>query len=396
MEMLVIAVLLGLSLASFLTAKIAKMLDMSHKMFLRLGVLFCVAAGAPFAAVMLLQESNDSNNLALGAGCLLACVVSDLIAAFTSKDEVIPPNVPVKRPGQGRVARSAKEVAHYLLIGFVFYVVVRRSLPFLGRMSGWDMVAFGFFTMAAIIRGFQSLFLKVEICGNGLWDRAGSRPMLKPWEAFESFSWTEETKDGFELKLQAKSSGQGTTPLLVRPEDRAVVQQILEANLPDQLSGAHDGLNRRVLPACVRAKRTKLRRFARHMVSVLCWPTVVLLLFGLWNRSASLETFSGVGSVSIMITMAVNSWPSQRIEICKNGLLLDDELLAWDQYECFFWKGETGDGVELRLPSKTTDWVSMTRLVVAPEDREAVQKLLEASLQDRSTDSEAYSKWSLF
>jgi hypothetical protein len=220
--------------------------------------------------------------------------------------------------------------------------------------------------------------------------------MFKPCEAFESFAWTEETKDGVELTLQAKSAAQGTTTLMVRPEDRAVVQQILEANLPDQLSGAHDGLNRRVLPPCVPVRRTRLRRFARHMVSVLCWPTVVLLLVELWNRSVSLETYSVAGSVSIMITMAANSWPSQRIEICRNGLLLGDELLAWNQYECFFWKGETGDGVELRLPSKTTDWVSMTRLVVAPEDRAVVQKLLEASLQDRSTDSEAYSKWSLF
>ncbi len=80
-----------------------------------------------------------------------------------------------------------------------------------------------------------------------------------------------ETKDGVELTLR-QISGSGTTPLLVRLKTVQVVQQILEANLPDQLSGAHDGLERRILPPCIPVRRTRLRRFARHMVSVLCWP----------------------------------------------------------------------------------------------------------------------------
>lgn len=395
MEMLVVAVLLGLSLASFLTAKIAKALDMSDKRFFRLGVLFCLAAGAPFAAVLLLQERYDSDNLAFGAGCLLVCVVSDLIATFKSKGEVIPPCVPVKSPGQGRVARTAKAVAYYLLMGFVFYFAVRRSLPFLGRMSGWDILACGFFAMAAMVRGFQSLFQRVEICGNGLLDQTASPPKLRPWEAYESFSWTEETKDGVELRLQAKSADHGTTPLIVRPDDREAVQQILEANLPDQLSGAHDGNNRRIPSQCVRVKRTRRRRFARHVASLLCWPAVVLLLVYLWMRSVSLETFSGVGFASIMITAGVNLWPSKIIEVCRNGLLLGDKLRPWEQYECFFWKGETEDGVELGLPLKEwimTPSISTTRLAVAPEDREAAQQLLEANLRDRSKASEAYSR----
>lgn len=394
--MWVIALLFGLSLASFLTAQIATMLDMSDTRFFRLGCLFCLAAAAPFAAFLLLQVSYDSNDLAFGAGSFLFYVVCDLIAAF-SKGEIILPCVPVNRPGQGRVAGTAKGVAYDLLTGFVFYVVIRRSLPFLGRMSGWDMLACGFFGMAAITRGFHSLFLKVEICGNGLWDRPGSRPMFKPWEAFESFSWTGTTTEGVELTLHSKSAFHGTTRLLVSPEDYAAVQQILEANVPDQSSGAHDGLERRVLARCIPVRRTRRRRLARHLVSVLCWPAVVLLLVNLWERNVSLEAFSGVGFASIMITMAVNSWPSKKIEICKNGLLLGDELRAWEQYECFLWKQETQDGLELRLPLKeglTTR--SITRLVIAPEDRGIVQNILEANhLPDRSTAPGPYSGWSL-
>jgi hypothetical protein len=391
MEMWMIAVLFGLSLALLLTAKIAKLMDMRYKMFLHLGVLFCVAAGAPLVLHIILIARKDPKSLFEAASAILLGTVFELIASF-SKGEVIPPYVPVKKPGLGRIARTAKEVANYLLMGFAFYFAARGPLPYLGQMSSWDMLACGFFAMVAIIKGFQSLFQRVEICGNGLWQYS----TLKLWEAYESFSWTGITTDGLELRLQAKSADQETTPLMVRPEDREVVQKILEANLPDQLSGAHSGLNRRTLPRCVRVKRTRLRRFAWQIESALCWPAVVLLLVDVWMRNASLETFSGVGFVSIMITTGVNFWfwQSEIIEICKNGLLLGDKLRAWEQYECFFWKGETEDGVELSLPLKITN--SITRLVVAPKDRAVVQQLLEVNLQDRSTDAEVYSRWSRF
>jgi hypothetical protein len=340
------------------------------------------------------KAREDPGCLAWWAFYVLLTVVLDLIAVFTSKLDVIPPCAPVKRPGKDRAARTAREVAFFLLMGFVLYFAVRGSLPFVGQMSGWDMIACGFFAMAGIIRGFQSLFQRVEICGNGLLDPIASRPNLKPWEIYESFSWAEETRDGAELRLQAKSADQKPIRLIVRPEDREVVRQILEANLPEKLSDAHDGLNRRILPRCVPVRRSRLRRFAKHIISVLCWPTVALLVIYQWNRNVSLEAFSGYGFVSIMITMGVNFWPVKRIEICRNGLLWGDKLRAWDQYVCFFWKGETGDGAELRLPLK--EMHSMMRLVVAPEDREIVQQLLEAKLQDRSAESEAYSGRSLF
>ncbi len=398
MEMWLIALLLGLSWTLILTAKIAKMLDMSYKMFLRFGVLSCVAAGTPWILVIILKVRNDPESLFWASWPILCHEVFGLISAF-SKGDVVPPCVPVKRPGQGRIARTAKELASFLLMGFVLYFAARGPFPSLGQMSGWDMLGCGLFTMAAIILGYRSLFQRVEVCGNGLWHEV----TIKPWEAFESYSWTGETKDGVELRLQAKSAGGGTTPLMVLFEDREVVRQILEANLPNQLSGAHDGLNRRISSQCVRVRRTRRRRFARHIVSVLCWPAVVLLLVYLWERSASLETFSGVGFVSIMITMGVNFWPSKKIEICRNGLLLGDmrgdKLRPWEEYECFFWKGETDDGVELRLPLK--QWtgkrsISMDRLVVAREEGEAVQQILEANLRDRSTDSEVYSGWFQF
>jgi hypothetical protein len=390
MEILVIAVLLVLSLASFLTAKIAKALDVSYEKFLHLGVLFCFAAVAPSVLVTILEPSKNSDSLVSWALGMLCLVVFDLFAAFESKRKAIPPWVPVRRPDRG-VSRTAKEVASFLLVGVVLYFAARRSLPFLGHMSGEDMVACGFYVTAAIIWGLRSLYQRVEICGNGLLNQAGS-PKFRPWEAYESFSWTEETKDDVELRLKAKPPCEGATPLMVSPEDRKVVQQILEANLPDELSVAQDGFDGRII--CVRVKRIRLRRFAGHIVSALCWPAVVLLLVYVWNRSVSWETFSVVGFVSILITMGVNFSPSKRIEICRKGLLQGDQLLPWKYYECFFWKGETEDGVELRLPFRTDN--SMTRLVVAPRDGEAVQQLLEENLQDRSADSAEYSRWFLF
>jgi hypothetical protein len=395
MAMLVIAGLLGLSLALILTAKIVKMLDMSYEMFLHLGVFFCFAAGAPWYYALILIARKSPESLFWAANSILLTVVFELIAAFTSKGEVIPPCVAVTRPHLGRIARAAKEVASGLLMGSVFCFAVRGSLPSVGQMSGWDMVACGFFTMAVVIRGCHSLFRRFEICGNGLWDGVASHSTLRSWEAFESCSWTGTTTDGVELKLQPKSADQRTTWLAVRPEDFAVVQQILQANVPEQLWGAHAGLNRRNLPPCVRVRRTRRRRLAWQTASVLCWPTVVLLLVYLWERSASLETFSGVGVVSIMITEAINFWPSKNIEICRNGLLLDDKLRTWERYECFFWKGETEDGVEVWLQARAPDQ-GTTRLTVRPEDRETVQQLLEAKLRDRSTDSAEYSGWSLF
>ena len=305
----------------------------------------------------------------------------------------------VRKPGPGRVARAVKEVASWLIVGFVLYFVARGGLPFLGQMSDGDKLACGLFAMAAIVGGFRVLFMRVEICGNGLLDPVGSRPYWLPWEAYESFYWTVETDDGVQLRLQAKSADHGTSRLTVRFEDREVVRQILEANLPDQSSGAYDGLNRRIPFRCVRVRRTSRSRFAGHIVSVLCWPAVVLLMVYLWKRGVSLEVFYGIGMASILVTVGVNFWAPERIEICGNGLLLDDELRAWDQYECFFWRGETEDGVELRLPLNrytTTRLISMERLVVAPQDREAVQRLLEAHLRDRSADSKEYWGWSLF
>jgi len=396
MDMLVVAVLLGLSWSLILTAKIARLLDMSYKMSLWLGVLFCVAAGAPLVPVIIPYVRNYPEGLFWVSFSFLLCAVFELYDAFESKEEVMPPCVPVERPGQGRVVRTAKRVASFLLFGFVLYSATRGSLPSLGQMSAGDTLACVLFTMAILIWVFHSLSQKIEICGNGLLDQDRPRPKFQPWEVYESFSWTEETKDGVQLRLQTKSAGQGTSALMVRPEDREAVQQILEANFPDQFSSAHDGLTPRILPRCVRVRRTRLRRLARHMVGVLCWPAVVLLLVYLWTRSVSLEMFSGVGFLSIMITMGANFLPSEEIEICRNGLLLGDRLRSWEQYECFFWKGETKDGVELRLRSKTSDWRSMTRLVVAPEDREAAQQLLEVSLRDRSTDSAEYAWWRLF
>jgi hypothetical protein len=62
MEMWMIAALLGLSLALILTAKIAKALDTHYKTFLWLGVLCCVAAGAPLI-LSIIPKARDLDSL---------------------------------------------------------------------------------------------------------------------------------------------------------------------------------------------------------------------------------------------------------------------------------------------------------------------------------------------
>jgi hypothetical protein len=77
-------------LALLLTAEIAMMLDMSHKMFLRLGVLFCVAAGAPWLILAIEKAEGPSVPAWVGYSYLFIAVF-DLIAASTSKGEATPP-----------------------------------------------------------------------------------------------------------------------------------------------------------------------------------------------------------------------------------------------------------------------------------------------------------------
>jgi len=92
------------------------------------------------------------------------------------------------------------------------------------------MLFWGLMTASMIIYLILVLSERVEVCGNGVWQAQG----LRPWEVYESFSWKGETKDGVELVLLPKSWIDSRDRLLVVPEDREAVHQLLEANLPDR------------------------------------------------------------------------------------------------------------------------------------------------------------------
>ena len=91
------------------------------------------------------------------------------------------------------------------------------------------MLLLGPMIVSLIICLILTLLEKIEICGNGVWQWG----TLHPWEEYESFSWKWKTKDSVELRLVSKLWICSSTRLMVPPEDREAVQQLLEANLPN-------------------------------------------------------------------------------------------------------------------------------------------------------------------
>ncbi len=140
-------------------------------------------------------------------------------------------------------------------------------------------------------------------------------------------------------------------------------------------------VRRRTLPPCVRVKDLGYGRIA-GIIAVLV--VVALWLFSLVTRSIfSLEDniFLGLIAVSFIINFAIAQFG--KTEICRNGVCQNGRLYSWQQYESFAW-GKTEDSVELNLVSESWSYPS-ARLMVPPEHREAVQRLLETDLPDLST-----------
>ena len=137
-------------------------------------------------------------------------------------------------------------------------------------------------------------------------------------------------------------------------------------------------LRRRVIPPCVRVKR---HRAGIYNIILLFFVIafVISLLATESFRSPDMIIFSGLITVSMIIFIIL--FVFGKIEICGNGVWLDERFYRWQEFESFYWKGQTKDGLELRLVSKS--WLCRTtRLMARPEDREAMQQLLEANLPD--------------
>ena len=108
---------------------------------------------------------------------------------------------------------------------FVAPVLVTGSFRF-HRDSGF----LGLWAVFWAVLIVPALLGKTEICGNGVWQHG----RLHRWDDFESFSWDRKTDESIELKLMPRSLifTQAPKRLIVLPQDREVVEHLLEANLP--------------------------------------------------------------------------------------------------------------------------------------------------------------------
>ncbi len=224
MHIFAIPILLCASFALILSSKIAKAEWIRVVMFV---------LGAAVWAVVCFERGNDPAFAPLMGFPLLSMAISDLIATLMSRKRVRPPCVRVSTPGQDdRAVNVLGAIGLFSLVLLGIYLTVTGGFHSFGRMLMW-----GLMTVALVIWFvLYSFFYWIEICGNGL----RNRERLHSWEEYESFTWESETKYGFQLRLVPKSALGRTTRLVVSPEEREVVQQILEANLPDQSSGAED------------------------------------------------------------------------------------------------------------------------------------------------------------
>jgi hypothetical protein len=186
-------------------------------------ILFCAAMAIGFVAVFLTPKTDDYDSAIMGFLCA-SIVISELIAIPVQRKRVIPPCVRVREAGQDRIIMI---IGALLCIAFVVYLLVSS-----GRTLRYGIIP-AYFIIIAVLR----LFEKTEICSNGLWQYG----QLQLWEGYDSFSWTRNRDDSVELALVSKSWIEFPLSwLTVAPEDREAVHQILEANLPDQSSGAED------------------------------------------------------------------------------------------------------------------------------------------------------------
>lgn len=157
----------------------------------------------------------------------LLLVIARMIARPILKRRIMPPCVRVKRieRDDGVIVAFSFGVA-----AGVFIIVSQWSELSLGSLlDGGCFTIFWTYWLVSI------LFEKIEICGDGVIQTSGFSG-LHPWEGYASFSWERKTTDGVELSLVSKSwlsKSTSTTRLLVPPQHREAVQQVLDANLPD-------------------------------------------------------------------------------------------------------------------------------------------------------------------
>lgn len=208
--MWLIVALYVISLPLLLLARIAKTERMKS-------VSFCIGGVAAIAAFYLVWK-NEAEVWPTFCFALIYLAASDLIERRNMRRRIIPPCVRVKVLG-----RDTAVVIGVVIFFAIFLVMVLK--PESWRFSfGWIMVL-GLLTYFPI----QKFFDKVLICRNGVWHSG----MLNSWDEYKSFSWFRKATDNAELRLEGTSWLSGATRLLVSPEDRESVHELLEAHLPE-------------------------------------------------------------------------------------------------------------------------------------------------------------------
>jgi hypothetical protein len=182
--------------------------------------LFSYLAMGLLTAVLVLTVRPGYVEPASALLVLPAAVLSDIVARLFLKRTTLPPRVRVKG-----VSRSSG----------AFMIVLLLFIPLLLFLSVVEASRFADMTPNPILLLLASaiaylvflLFQKTEICGNGIWLDG----TLRPWDAYESYSWTEAGL--IELKPSSRSwlSPSRSMRLEAPPESLEAAKQLLETNL---------------------------------------------------------------------------------------------------------------------------------------------------------------------
>jgi hypothetical protein len=211
----IVAVLLLISLALIVRSRLDKTQRINWGYFL-------LGMAVWFIAVILTIYNDYLHSVVIGLPWLFLAI-SHLFALPILRSGIIPPYI--------RVKRSILHWFHLIIPIILFIALIVYFLMSKNWRASESTIFGGSVAVYMITVLLLDLFVKVEVCGNGVWQFDG----LRPWDEYKSFSWGKNIRDSVELRLVSKHQAfRRSTPYLVSLEDREAVRQILEPNLPEQ------------------------------------------------------------------------------------------------------------------------------------------------------------------
>jgi hypothetical protein len=138
---------------------------------------------------------------------------------------------------------------------------------------------------------------------------------------------------------------------------------------------------RRVAPPSVLVKSVG-RVWVFYPVMLCLWIAFVAFLLGTEDIGPlPMIVHTGLATAWMILNLMIEVFGTT--EICVDGIRHNGRLRKWKAFESFSWQPKATDSVELTLVSDSSICPT-TRFLVRPEDREAVQQILKAALQDLS------------